>query len=95
MSQILRNELTTDPLARGYAGVTDAAAADSLNAKNIERTRTVTDAVKGFCQYKFLAADVDTAGLYYAYFVAYEGSPGESDHFPVRSRLLLVRIDAD
>lgn len=30
----LKAELTTDPLARGYAGMTDAQAAASLNARN-------------------------------------------------------------
>ena len=31
---LLQTELTTDPLARGYAGMSDAAAATSLNAAN-------------------------------------------------------------
>lgn len=30
----LRNELLTDPLGRGYAGMTDQQAADSLNTRN-------------------------------------------------------------
>ena len=31
---ILRDELTSDPLARGYAGMSDQQAADSLNTAN-------------------------------------------------------------
>ena len=43
--QILKTELDSDPLARGYASMTDAQAADSLNAVN----RTVdTETVQGW-----------------------------------------------
>lgn len=34
MSQALTTELTTDPLGRGYAAMSDAQAADSLNTAN-------------------------------------------------------------
>lgn len=34
MSQALTTELTTDPLRRGYAAMSDAQAADSLNTAN-------------------------------------------------------------
>lgn len=37
---ILANELTTDPLTRGYSGMTDQQAADSLNTVNRTRLRT-------------------------------------------------------
>jgi len=36
---ILKNELTNDPLGRGYAGMTDAQAADNLNT--VYRTRQI------------------------------------------------------
>ena len=36
----LKAETDTDPLARGYAGMTEAAVADSLNAINRSRNRT-------------------------------------------------------
>lgn len=34
---VLREELTNDPLTRGYSGMSDAQAADSLNTKNRQR----------------------------------------------------------
>lgn len=36
---VLKTEISSDPLGRGYAGMTDAEVADSLNASN--RTRNV------------------------------------------------------
>lgn len=41
MSQldILKTELTTDPLGRGYSGMSDEAAADDLNTSYRERNR--------------------------------------------------------
>lgn len=39
---VLRTELTTDPLSLGYAGLSDQAAADKLNATNTGRTRNRT-----------------------------------------------------
>jgi hypothetical protein len=38
--RILRNELTADPLTRGYAGMTDAQAAADLNTENRTVDRT-------------------------------------------------------
>lgn len=35
--QVLKNEIDTDPLARGYSGMTDQQVADSLNT--VDRTR--------------------------------------------------------
>lgn len=37
---ILRTELTTDPLGRGYGGLSDQAAADALNVANRVVTRS-------------------------------------------------------
>lgn len=37
--RVLRNELQSDPLGRGYAGMSDQEAADSLNA--VDRSRSV------------------------------------------------------
>ena len=36
----LKTELTEDPLALGYSGMTDQEVADSLNAVNRQRNRT-------------------------------------------------------
>lgn len=44
MYDILKNELTTDPLARGYAGMTNAQAAASLNTANCTVDRAVIPA---------------------------------------------------
>lgn len=41
---ILHDELINDPLARGYAGMTDAQAAASLNTVNRQRERGVVPA---------------------------------------------------
>lgn len=40
---VLRAELLTDPVALGYAALSDQAAADKLNATNTGRTRPQTD----------------------------------------------------
>ena len=37
---VIKTELTTDPLARGYAGMTDQEVADSLNTVDRERNKT-------------------------------------------------------
>ena len=54
---------------------------------------SVVTAASGTVNYDFSAAGVDAAGTYYGYFVVYDS--GESDHFPVRSRDLKIRIDDD
>jgi hypothetical protein len=41
---ILKAELTADPLARGYASMTDTQAATSLNTANITRKRKIIPA---------------------------------------------------
>ena len=38
---VLKNELTTDPLARGYAGLTNQQVADNLNTVDRTRNRSV------------------------------------------------------
>lgn len=40
----LKSELTTDPLSRGYSGMSDEQAADSLNAPDRSPAREFTDA---------------------------------------------------
>lgn len=42
--QVIKDELTTDPLARGYSGMTDAQAADDLNTAYRASTRRVSNA---------------------------------------------------
>lgn len=54
---------------------------------------TVTTAASGEVQYDFASAGVDTAGRYFGYFVVLDS--GESDHFPVKARELVVCIHAD
>ena len=49
---------------------------------------TVDVGTVGTCQYDFAAADVDTAGRYYAYFVVTSG--GLEDTFAVESRDLVI-----
>lgn len=44
----LEAELTNDPLGRGYSGMTDAQAADSLNTVNRPTTRTLIPAHEVF-----------------------------------------------
>lgn len=45
---------------------------------------SVTDASNGQCQYDPQAVDVDTAGTYYAYFTAEDGSSNK-DTFPAKT----------
>lgn len=45
---ILTNELTNDPLARGYAGMTDQEVVDSLLTKNRPTERTVVPSYEIF-----------------------------------------------
>lgn len=46
MNQTLRTELLDDPLARGYAGMSDSAAAVDLNTKYRTRQRTQMDSAE-------------------------------------------------
>jgi hypothetical protein len=39
---LLRAEITTDPLSRGYAGLGDGAVADSLNARNRSANKSIS-----------------------------------------------------
>ena len=50
----LKNELTDDPLGRGYSGMSDSAAADSLNAAN----RAVVRSVSAQSQRMWLAGEI-------------------------------------
>lgn len=53
---------------------------------------TVVTAASGTVNYDFSAAGCDTAGIYNAHFVVYDGS--EADHFPVGRSDLQVYIDS-
>ena len=55
---------------------------------------TVVSAANGQVQYDFQAADVDTAGRYYAWFVSETGG-GEQDHYPHDGRSFSVVIHDD
>ena len=51
---------------------------------------TVTSLLGGTVQYDFLPGDVDTAGVYYAWFIVYAGT--EFDTFPADGRTFEVVI---
>jgi len=55
---------------------------------------TVTDEASGQVQYNPQAADVDTAGVYHAYFVVIDGSSNR-DTFPVKNGDLVIIITDD
>lgn len=55
---------------------------------------SVTDAANGQCQYDPQAVDVNTAGLFYAYFTV-EDASGNKDTFPVRERDLRILFERD
>lgn len=61
--------------------------------KVAETTATVVTAASGTVNYDFSSSDVDTAGIFDAWFVVYSGS--ETDTFPVRKHGLQVYIDSD
>ena len=70
---------------------------DSSGADVVDETETagtVTDADSGELQYTFSSGDVDTAGVFYGYFVVIDGM-GNRDTFPVRQRYLRISIQAD
>jgi len=54
---------------------------------------TVTDASAGTLTKDFLAADVDTAGIFRCFVVVSDSS--ETDHFPVKLNDLLLYINSD
>lgn len=54
---------------------------------------TVTSAAAGQVQYDPQAADVDTAGTYYAYFTVYSGT--DFEHFPVHRGEFVIEIMGD
>ena len=55
---------------------------------------TVDDATTGKVSYTFLDADVDTAGTYYGYFIAIDGSSDE-DTYPVLPGDLQIVVHGD
>ena len=66
---------------------------DSAGTVVVSETQTgvtVSDAVTGKVDYDFQSANVATPGAYYGYFVVYDGS--ETDHFPVKSKDLIIEI---
>lgn len=54
---------------------------------------TVVTAASGTVNKDFSSGDVDTAGVYWGFFVAFNGS--ETDHFPVHQQGLKIIIDSD
>lgn len=60
--------------------------------KVAETAATVTVAASGYAQYDFQAADVDTAGVFDAWFIVY--ASGETDTFPVATHGLQVHISS-
>lgn len=54
---------------------------------------TVTNASGGKVSYDFSSSGVATPGTYYAYFVVTDS--GETDHFPVNQRDLIIHIEGD
>ena len=63
---------------------------DTGTVKVAETSATITDATNGKVQYDPEAADVDTAKVYNAYFVASDGS--NRDTFPAARGELLIDI---
>jgi hypothetical protein len=67
---------------------------DPLGVVKVAQTAigvTVTSATDGEVQYSPIAADVDTVGLYHAYFVVIDAT--KEDTFPSRMGDLRIRID--
>lgn len=63
------------------------------NVKVAETTSnvTATDAAAGLVQYDPQDADVDTAGIFYGYFITQDGS-GKQDTFPVEKGDFRIEI---
>jgi hypothetical protein len=63
------------------------------NAKvtETEDNVSITDATAGKIQYEPQAADVDTEGTFYAYFIV-EAATGEQDTFPVETGHFKIEI---
>lgn len=64
---ILRSEITNDPLARGYSGMTNAQILESLNTRNITNRRSISSAelvawAGANNRYKKIAAAAATVG---------------------------------
>ena len=69
------------------------AASDVVEIVETDTGVTVETAASGTVKYDFSAAGVDTAGIYNAWFVVYDGT--EKDHIPVKRQDLRVLIDSD
>ena len=69
------------------------AASDVVEIAETVTGVTVETAASGTVKYDFSAAGVDTAGIYNAWFVVYDGA--EKDHIPVKRQDLRVLIDSD
>ena len=69
------------------------AATDAVEIVETDTGVTVETAASGTVKYDFSAAGVDTAGIYNAGCVIYDGS--EKDHVPVKRQDLQVKIDSD
>lgn len=68
MADVLRTELTTDPLARGYSGMTDEQAAASLNTVNrtVPRTSaTGSDIIKATVLADYAALSAANQNVYW------------------------------
>jgi len=62
----------------------------TVKVAETEDNVTITNASQGQVQYHFQSADVDAAGVYYAYFVLVEGTDRET--FPVQKGHLRIDI---
>lgn len=69
------------------------AATNAVKVAESDTGVTVVVAADGTVNKAFLAADVDTAGIYWGFFVSYEA--GKPDHFPVHQQGLKIVIDSD
>lgn len=69
------------------------AATDTVEIVETDTGVTVETAASGTVKYDFSAAGVDTAGIYNAWFVIYDGV--EKDHVPVKRQDLRILIDSD
>lgn len=82
-------DITGDTIKFKMIKISDGATKVALTNTGV----TVNNASTGKVQYDFQAADVDTAGEYKAYFV--RDNSGETEHFPTKTRDLLVIIHGD
>jgi len=70
---------------------------DSEGSEKVAATTTgvsVTDEDNGYVQYSPVAADVDTEGVFYGYFIVIDGD-GKEDTFPAEKGGFEIVIEAD